>query len=70
MGKGVDFYEVGKAEVEVGFPNGDRKCINCWGCIQRPLNKYQKMCLFEDRVIHCPDTEIAPFCPLVFKDNE
>ena len=63
---GTDYYITGTGSIKVGFPNGEMKCMNCWGCITRQMNRDQKECFFTGRIIRYPDSEIAPFCPLEF----
>lgn len=66
----VEFYVNGETTVKVGFPNGELKCSNCWFCVTRAMNRDQKYCFLEDMLVTYSDNEIAPWCPLRFKEED
>ena len=65
---GVTEYAIGRMEIQVGFPNREKKCRWCPYCVDDSRMKQRRICTETFEII--PDIDkMGVRCPLMFEEE-
>lgn len=67
---GVSAYTVGRAAVDIHFPNHDVCCLWCWLYLQCDHDLKRYRCKLTGEPIPYPSQQLGAKCPLQFSEKE